>query len=57
MATVGEMRHAAIVESTLMRIAEALEKLCKCFETLKEKDKDKNKENERDQDNHAVQFP
>ena len=41
MATVGEMRHAAIVESTLMRIAEALEKLVKCFETLKEKDKDK----------------
>lgn len=48
MQTVGEMRHAAIVESTLMRIAEALEQLVMCLETLKDKDKEKDKENERD---------
>lgn len=48
MQTVGEIRHAAIVEGTLMRIAEAFEEFVKCYKTLKDKEKEKDKENERD---------
>lgn len=48
MMTVGEERHAALVERYLSRIANSLEQLVMCLETLKDKDKEKDKENERD---------